>query len=291
MATIEISNLRKYFGPVKAIDGISFKVEQGEIFGFLGPNGAGKTTTISCMLNLLKPDNGHVIINGKDARDQDVEIKRTLGFIPTDPYFYPDWTGKEHLDFIQSIKGRAELLPGLLRDFDFNPKLKVKHLSTGNKQKLAIIIAMMHAPKILIMDEPTRGLDPLLQNLFYKYLRSLSVQGSTIFMSSHNLPEVEAVCSKVAIIRSGKLVETGNIKALQAKRMHLITLELKAGQELPGSILKKLHIDLVNRYGQTVELKVAGDLNPLLSEISKIGIQDITITRANLEEIFLEFYK
>lgn len=291
MATIEISNLRKYFGTVKAVDGISFNVEQGEIFGFLGPNGAGKTTTIGCMLKLLKPDAGNVLINGKDAWNDDVEIKETLGFIPTDPYFYPNWTGKEHIDFVKSIKGRAPLLQDLIKDFSFNPKLKVKQLSTGNKQKLAIIIAMMHAPKVLIMDEPTRGLDPLLQNLFYKYLRRLRDDGCTIFMSSHNLPEVEAVCSKVAIIRNGYLVETGDIRALQAKRMHLITVELKAGQELPEQILKKLHIDLVNRYDHTVELKVAGDLNPFLREIAHIGIQDLTITRANLEEIFLEFYQ
>ncbi|MCK9368394.1 ABC transporter ATP-binding protein [Candidatus Dojkabacteria bacterium] len=291
MISIEISNLKKYFGTVKAVDDISLNIEKGEIFGFLGPNGAGKTTTIGCLLKLLKPDSGSIIINGKDSWEDDVEIKKTLGFIPTDPYFYPNWTGKEHIEFVKSIKGETSLLSDLVKDFSFNPKIKVGKLSTGNKQKLSIIIAMMHRPKILVMDEPTRGLDPLLQNLFYKYLRNLNKEGCTIFMSSHNLPEVESICSKVAIIRNGKIVETGDIKNLQSKRTHMITIELNAGQKFPKELLKNFNAQVVNNYGNILELKMAGDINPLLREIVKIGLKDITISKANLEDIFLESYK
>ena len=291
MAMIEIENLTKSFGPIQALQGVTFNVEEGEIFGFLGPNGSGKTTTISCMLGLLKPDIGKITINGVSAWGNNTAITNELGFIPSDPYFYTNWTGREHLDYLLQIKGKSKLLTKLIDDFDFNPKVSVKSLSTGNKQKLSIILAMMHAPRILIMDEPTRGLDPLLQNVFYNYVRTLQDLGSTIFMSSHNLPEVEMICSKVAIIKKGTLVEVGSIKSLQSKRVHIVTVTLKEDKSISKELLTRFNAQLVNHHGLTYEIKLLGDLSTFLKEVLALGITDINITNANLEEIFLEFYK
>jgi ABC-2 type transport system ATP-binding protein len=291
MYSIKISHLKKYFGTVKAVDDISIDIKEGEIFGFLGPNGAGKTTTIGCMLNLLKPNEGTILLDGKDISEKDTEIKKKLSFIPSDPYFYPNWTGKEHIEFVKRVKGDTPLLNNLVNDFSFDFKRKVGELSTGNKQKLAIIIAMMCVPKILIMDEPTRGLDPLLQNTFYKYIQRLNDQGTTIFMSSHNLPEVESICSQVAIIKGGKLIEAGDVKTLQDKNVHIITIELERNQKVDMTFVDKYPIQILNQYDHRIELKVTGDITPVLQQISKLNIRDITIEHANLEEIFLEAYR
>ncbi|MEI6887595.1 MAG: ABC transporter ATP-binding protein [bacterium] len=291
MGVIEITNLSKHFGSNKAVDDISMSVEEGEILGFIGPNGAGKTTTISCMLGLLKPTKGSITINGLDAWEKSPEIMKSLGSIPTDPYFYSGWKGSEYFNYIESIKGKASLLKELIKDFEFIPNLTIRTLSTGNKQKLSIIISLMHFPKVLVMDEPTRGLDPILQSQFYRYLKKLSSNGTTVFMSSHNLSEVESVCSSVAIIKSGKLVEVGNVKALQNKKMHIIKMTLKDPKILTDDMVRKANGQIVSHVTNYFEIRISGDLNPFLSLLPKLNVIDMSIGSASLEELFLEYYK
>jgi ABC-2 type transport system ATP-binding protein len=291
MGVIEISKLSKYFGSLKAVDDISFTVDKGEILGFIGPNGAGKTTTINCILGLLKQTSGEILIDGLDAWDNSEEIKNILGYIPTDPYFYPNWKGIDYFKYIEGIKGKSKILNDLVKDFEFNSKIVIKNLSTGNRQKLSIIIALMNSPKILVMDEPTRGLDPLLQNMFYKYINKLRDSGTTVFMSSHNLSEVETVCSKVAIIKAGKLVEVGSVKSLQNVKAHLVKLTLKDPRQFSREKTSKLGGKIVSINGNVYEIKILGDLNPFLKELSNLQVTDITIGNSSLEELFLEYYK
>jgi ABC-2 type transport system ATP-binding protein len=291
MGVIEISKLSKYFGSLKAVDNISLSIDKGEILGFIGPNGAGKTTTINCILGLLKPTSGEILINGLNTWDNSKDIKNILGYIPTDPYFYPNWKGNDYFNFVESIKGKSKILNELVKDFEFNPNLVIKNLSTGNRQKLSIIIALMNSPKLLVMDEPTRGLDPLLQNMFFKYINRFRDSGTTVFMSSHNLAEVEAVCSKVAIIKEGKLVEVGSVKSLQNVKAHLVKLTLKDPKSLSEEKIIKLGGKIVSINGNVFEIKILGDLNPFLKELSNLEVIDITIGNSSLEELFLEYYK
>lgn len=197
MAVIEIKNLKKYFGNIKAIDDISFSVKEGEIFGYLGPNGAGKSTTIFYLMGFIIPTSGSISIFGKDAIKERTILKKDIGYLSSDVHLYKNLTGQDHINLIKSIRGKSLLLKKLVQDFDFNPKLQVHHLSTGTKQKLGIILCLMSQPKLLLLDEPTRGLDPLLQNIVYNYILELKKNGSTIFMSSHNLSEVEKLCDHV----------------------------------------------------------------------------------------------
>lgn len=291
MNYIEIIKLNKSFAKTQALKEVSFSAAKGEILGYLGPNGAGKTTTISCMLDLIRADSGQILINGLDSRKDSIEIKRITGFIPTDTYFFPNWTGSEHIDYIERIKGKTSLKSKLIKDFDFNPTLKVHSLSTGNKQKLALIIAMMHTPELLILDEPTRGLDPLLQNIFYDYLRVLQNKGSTIFMSSHNLAEVENVCSRVAIIKSGEIVEVANVESLQAKSIFIINATYAAKPQINENEMQNYKIEMENKQNNHYQFKVAGDINQALKLITRGKLVDIKINKASLEDIFLEFYK
>jgi ABC-2 type transport system ATP-binding protein len=245
------------------------------------------------MLNLLQPDSGAISIGGLDSRKQDVEIKRFTTYVPADPYFFNNWTAKEHLDLVEHFRGPAPWRTELTSAFEFDPHVPIHNLSTGNKQKLSLILAMMHQPAVLILDEPTRGLDPLLQNKFYDYLRALRDAGSAIFMSSHNLAEVEMVCGRVGIIRSGKIVEVSEIKALQDKRMHLVSVTFMDKEHPTAADLLEIDpdIEILEAYENYFELRISGDLNLLLKLLAKYRVVDLNVKRASLEDIFMEFYK
>ncbi len=164
MSAVEVDNLRKYFGNTKAVDGVSFSVEEGDLFGFLGPNGAGKTTTIRCMMDFIRPLGGSITILRKDAQEDSVELKKKIGYLPGNVYLYSKWTGQTHIDFVRQFNAGKDISLDLINRLGFDPTVKTKHLSPGNKQKLGLILAFMTNPEVLILDEPTLGLDPLLQN-------------------------------------------------------------------------------------------------------------------------------
>lgn len=203
---IEVNNLKKNFGKVRAVDGISIDVKAGEIMGFLGPNGAGKTTAINCMMDFLRPDDGNITILDQDAQQNSTQLKQEIGYLPGEVDLYENWTGEEHINFVEAVRGLPSYDENLIDEFSFDPSKKVAQLSSGNRQKLSLILALMHRPRVLIMDEPTNGLDPILQQTIYEILEEFANRGSAIFMSSHNLHEVERLCDRVAIIKKGQLM-------------------------------------------------------------------------------------
>jgi len=288
MKIIEVKDLKKYFGKIHAVDGISFDVQKGEIFGFLGPNGAGKTTTIRCIMDFVNLTSGKISIFEKDAQKDSALLKKKIGFLPGNVRLFEGWTGWDHIKFIEGVHGESEKISELIRKLDFNPKIKTRQLSSGNKQKLGLILALMNNPELLIMDEPTVGLDPLLQNTIYEILEDLKKKGTTIFMSSHNLPEVERLCSRVAIIRAGKIVALESIHDLHKKRMHHVKITF--GGEFNKDAFKADGIEIEQVLSDGLILGVKGDINPLVKKIATSNLIDIEITHATLEEIFLEFY-
>lgn len=289
MAVIRVSNIKKYFGKTKAVDDISFDVNPGEIMGFLGPNGAGKTTTIRCMLDFLRPDSGSIMINGKEMHQNSAQLKQEIGFLSGEVHLYHDWTVKNHLDFVRKIRQSETIEAKLLDILSLDPSKKFKDLSSGNKQKLGLILALMHQPKILILDEPTNALDPLLQQAIYDILRETSSKGTTIFMSSHNLAEVEKLCHRVAIIKEGKLVATENISELKKKKLYTVNVFFK--KKLERKKLEDKDIEIIEEFEDGYGLLVKKDINLLLDKLEKLTLKDLEIQHANLEHIFLEYYK
>ncbi|MDD3773675.1 MAG: ABC transporter ATP-binding protein [Patescibacteria group bacterium] len=289
MIAIEVKNLIKHFGVVKAVDKISFKVKKGEIFGFLGPNGAGKTTTIRMMMDFIRADGGEIKILDKDSRFDSIDIKQELGYLAPQPRLYENWTGDDHLQFIARIRGGMDEAKRLIEKFDFNPKVKIRNLSSGNRQKLSLILALMSEPKVLILDELTTGLDPLLQNAVYKTLEDYKDKGVTIFLSSHNLPEVQRICDRAAIIKAGKLMAVEDIKELKKKHIYDVRVFFESDYELND--FKISGVEIKEQIDGNLKLIVKGDINNLLKILAKYKLRDLEINHGGLEDIFLEFYK
>ena len=285
---IKIRGLKKYFGKLKAVDGIDLTIEQGEIFGFLGPNGAGKTTTIRCMMDFLHPTEGKIEIMGLDAQKDAVKLKKQIGYLIPASRLYENWTALEHFRFYQHYFGPCESLPTLIKTLDLNPEIKIKNLSSGNRQKVALILAFFNNPKVVIMDEPTVGLDPILQNQVYRLMKTYVQKGVTIFMSSHNLPEVENICQRVGIIKEGKLVAVENIRNLVHKKIHLVKVCFQKPIEIDFALEG---VKVKESLDNTLILNVTGEIAPLLRKLAQYPLKDIEITHASLEDIFLEYYR
>lgn len=286
---IEVKNLKKHFGKVKAVDGITFDVKKGEVFGFLGPNGAGKTTAIRCVMDFIKPTVGSVTILGKDAHKESVYLKSKIGYLSGNVRLYRNWTGNEHIKFIESIRGKSKIKDELIEKLNYDPKKKFKELSSGNKQKLGLILTLMNEPEILVMDEPTVGLDPLLQNRIYEFIDELKEKGTTIFLSSHNLPEVERICDRVGIIREGKIVEIGKIDELAGKKLHYVRVRFEDKFKVEDFNFNG--VEKIREIHEGLELTVGGGVEEVLAKLSKYKLKDIEVTKASLEEIFLKFYE
>src|SRR3989304_7686063 len=285
---IEVKNLKKIFGVTKAVAGISFNVKKGEIFGFLGPNGAGKTTTIRCLMDLLRPDAGTVTIFGMDARKDAPQLKKKIGYLPGEVNLYGGWTGQEHIRFVERMSQPSKIAGRLVKDFDLDTKFKVKNLSSGNKQKRGLSLALMKQPKLLILDEPTLGLDPLLQNKVYEVLQKFAAEGTTIFMSSHNLAEVERICWRVGVIKDGKLIEVDSVRELKGKKIYNLTARFS--QEAPENFAMP-GVEITKKMPGGVVLRIKGDINPVLEKLKQYELTDIEIAHESLEQVFLEFYK
>lgn len=288
MNAIEIKDLKKYYGKIKAVDGVSLEVKEGEIFGFLGPNGAGKTTTIRCLLNFIHPSSGSISILGLDSQSASVTIKKELGYLSGEVKIYEDLKGLDHFQLMEGIRSGASSALDLAKRFNFNPQIKTKNLSSGNRQKLGLILALMFNPKVLVLDEPTLGLDPLLRDELYEVLKDFKKKGSAIFMSSHYLHEVELVCDRVGIIKDGKMIKIESINRLKELALYKVRVHFD------GNFL----VDEFSAIGKVMgiedhilNLQIKGDINPLLKKISQHSIHDLEIERASLEEIFMEYYK
>lgn len=289
MAAISVKGLKKYFGEKKAVDGISFEVSEGEIFSFLGPNGAGKTTTIRCMMDFIRPTEGSISLLGRDAQKDSVEIKKQLGYLSGEVRLYDRWTGRDHIEFFKKIVGDGNSADALVDRLGFDPSVRTSTLSSGNRQKLGIILALMANPKIIILDEPTTGLDPLLQHAVYQILSEARHNGATIFMSSHNLSDVERISDRVGIIRAGKMVATESITSL--KKKHLYTAHVTFKKKVSKQEIEEPGLEVVSELPTGFDIKVTEDLDRLVKKMAKFHIEDIEIEHAGLEEIFLKYYE
>lgn len=290
MVIIQLKNISKSFGENKALKNIDLEIEKGTILGFLGPNGAGKTTTIGIILGLLRADMGSVLIN-KENPWNNVKAIQDVGYIPADTYFYDDWTGQDYFNLLIKLGFSKDLIKSYCKMFEFNPKAKINTLSTGNKQKLSIILALAKNPQILIMDEPTRGLDPILQNKFYEEIQKLNKTGVTVLVSSHNLSEIENICKEVCLIRKGEIIEHTKVANLDAKKLYIIKVVTDQVDFLYKDLNRKYTCEKANGINNEITIKTDTEINSFLKDLAKYKIDDLSINKASLEDIFLQYYK
>jgi ABC-2 type transport system ATP-binding protein len=287
---IEINGLCKVYGAFQAVKGISLRVARGEIFGFLGPNGAGKTTTIRCMLDVIRPTAGNIRLLGFDALRERPALHRHIGYLPGDVRLPGDMTGRQIIDYFARLQG---LEPVLLKDmvacFDVELKRPLKGYSKGMRQKIGIVLAFMCDPDLLILDEPTSGLDPLVQKTFNEFLLIEQARGKTIFMSSHIMSNVEKVCQRVAVIRSGELVTVEAVEALREKAGQRVTVEF--GDAVTADELACIPgVGAVTQSNGAYHLTMSGSMDPLIKALSRHEVRRLHAEEAPLEEVFLTFY-
>jgi ABC-2 type transport system ATP-binding protein len=291
---IEVEGLTKSYGSKRGITNVSFHVEEGEVFGFLGPNGAGKTTTIRLLMALLRADAGTARIGGLDSWQQSVEIKRLTGYLPGEPSLDPGLTGGQILEYFGNLRGGVDqaYLKQLIKRLDLDPSRKFRQYSSGNKRKVVLIQAFMHRPRVLILDEPTNGLDPLNQQEFGRMVKEVREEGRTVFLSSHVLSEVEQTCTRVGIIRAGQLVRTGGIAELKDIKRHEITITF--ANAVPAEAFKKLDgvVEVETLAdGHSLRLTMQGEADAVIKQASHYAVVTLTSHEPSLEDIFLRYYE
>lgn len=289
MSIIEISNLTKDYGKNRGIEGVNLKVNKGEIFGFIGPNGAGKSTTIKLLLNLIFPTSGKAAIFGLDCITETTKIKESIGYVPSEVKYYDNMKVQELINYAKSFHKStdSEYVRELCTTFEVELEKNISELSLGNKKKVAIVQALVHNPKLLILDEPTNGLDPLIQQKLFTTLLALKEKGTTIFLSSHNLTEVEEFCDKVAIIKEGKIIAVKNISEFANKKVKRVTLKLSENIE---EELKSIGCEILENNQNTFIFNFNEDINKLLAVISKHKVIDLIIEEKKLSEVFMSYY-
>lgn len=286
---IKTNNLTKRYGSFAALDALDLTVNQGEVFGYLGPNGAGKTTTIRLLLGLIGPTAGSSQIFGLDSQTEKVAAHRRLSYIPGEATFWPSLTGAETLHLLGRIHGGADerYQAELIRRFQFDPNKKVRTYSKGNRQKINLIAAFATRADLLIMDEPTSGLDPIMEQAFRETVLEAKANKQTVFLSSHILEEVEALCDRLAILRAGKLVEMGTLREMR----HLSALTVEATFEgVPPKVQHIKGVSGVKVIGHQLICQVHGPIDPLLSTLSAHHPKSLLSREPSLEELFLSLY-
>ena len=286
---IRTEGLSKYYGSVRALEDLDLEVAEGEVVGYLGPNGAGKTTTIRLLLGLIRPTAGRAEIFGLDCQRQVVEAHRRLAYVAGEASLWPSLTGAETLHLLGRVQGRVDVTyrDELIGRFDLDPSKKVRAYSKGNRQKLILLAALMTRPELLVLDEPTSGLDPLMEQAFRHCVHEARERGQTVFLSSHILSEVEALCDRVGILREGLLVEMGTL----AEMRHLSALTVEATFEGPVPDLSRVPgVGSVEVEGHVVRCQVRGTIEPLLRVLAASGVQELLSREPSLEELFLAQY-
>src|SRR5215831_9340126 len=293
-AIIAVNDLTKSYGRSRGVTHITFSVDEGKVFGFLGPNGAGKTTTIRVLMGLLHPTSGHASIAGLDCWTQSVEVKKLVGYLPGELSLDPNLTGGQILAYFANLRGGVDkaYAESLIARLELDTTKRFREYSRGNKQKVGLVQAFMHQPRLLILDEPTSGLDPLNQQEFYTLLSEVHAEGRTIFLSSHNLPEVEHTCERVGIIREGRLVTVDEVATLKQIKQHDVDLSFAAPASptwftsLPG-----VRSAAPGRSPHEVHLAVQGDLHNVIKVAAEHDATSIVTHEPSLEEVFLRFYE
>ncbi len=294
VAAIRTSKLSKDYGLGRGLFELDLHVEQQEVFGFLGPNGAGKSTTIRCLMGLIRPTAGSAQIFGLDCLHDYVAVKRKVGYIPGDMPQFGSLRGSEVVAHLGALRGGADLkvVRKIADRFNLDLTRRYREYSTGNKQKLGIVLAFMHRPPLLILDEPTTGLDPLNQREFYTLLAEARDGGATVFLSSHILSEVEHACDRVGIIRSGRLVTIADLDELHRIRFHHMELEFAPGTDVPVAAIRSASgVDDVVVLDHMVTCTVRGSFEPLLDAIRGATVTNLVSREPSLEEVFLEYYR
>lgn len=291
-ATIRTESLTKHYGDVKALVDLDLAINEGEVFGFLGPNGSGKTTTIRTLLDLIRPTAGRASIMGLDSHLDAVEIRQHIGYVPGDLALYQNLTGKQLITYFANLRGgvdwsRVNLLAERL---DAVLNKRVGELSTGNRQKIALVQAFMSKPSVLVLDEPSIGLDPLVQRQFQAIIREAADEGGTVFLSSHTLSEVERVASRVGMIHTGRLVVVETIEALKEKAVRTVTMQF-ATPVAEAAFAAVAGIRDARVDGTQVTVAVEGSMAELLQVASSLGVVEMSSTESDLEEIFLTYYR
>lgn len=286
---LKISHLTKYYDKTLAVNDLSLSLEEGEIFGFIGPNGAGKSTTIRAIMNLITKAKGKIYLNGEILDRNNISQKELIGYLPSEVHLYDDLTVKEMLDYHESFynknltKRRKELVTRLQID----ETKKIEDLSLGNLKKVGIVLALMHEPKLLILDEATSGLDPVIQEEFYNLLKEEKKKKTTIFYSTHILSEISKICDRVGMIKNGTLIKIEDVNELQKKELSFITITSSNIDQ----IIEELKIKPIVKTKDTIKFKNVIEINKLLKILSKIKIDKLLIEPANIEDIFLHYYK
>lgn len=290
MSVIEVKNLTKYYGKARGIVDVSFAVEEGEIFGFIGPNGAGKSTTIRLLLALIYPTSGSATIFGKDCIKYGPELRQDIGYLPSDVFYYERMKVIDLLKYSASFykKDCTQRLYELAEYMELDLNRRIDDLSYGNKKKVGIVQGLLHSPKLLFLDEPTAGLDPLMQRKFFDLIREENRKGVTVFFSSHILSEVQRLCSRVGIIREGRIVEIADIETLQKNNYKKIRVAADGVEppyfDLPG-------VTNVQVSNGAVTFFFKGDINQVTRKIAALDVVDVSIEEPTLEEIFMHYYE
>ncbi|GAC1395005.1 MAG: ABC transporter ATP-binding protein [Chloroflexota bacterium] len=293
-AIIDVSHLAKSYGSKRGITDVSFQVNEGEVFGFLGPNGAGKTTTIRLLLALLKADAGTARIAGMDCWAHSVAIKRLIGYLPADPALDPGLTGGQILEYFGHLRGGVDqaYLKGLITRFDLDPTRKFRQYSSGNKRKVVLIQAFMHRPRLVILDEPTNGLDPINQQEFSRLIAEVRAAGTTVFLSSHVLSEAEQTSQRVAIIRQGSLARVGSVAELKDIKRHDVTITFATPTPAEAfTTLDGVEQVEVLADAHTLRLIVSGGLDSVIKVAARYPVVTLTSHEPSLEDIFLRYYQ
>ncbi len=287
---ITVKNLTKIYSSGKGIKDISFEINEGEAFGYLGPNASGKTTTIRNLMGFLNPDSGICTIKGLDCRKETDEIQRISGYIPGEISFIDAFTGSDFLDLIAGMRRLKDKsrMSMLLDMFDLDPYQKIRHMSRGTRQKLAIVTSCMHDPSVMIFDEPSAGLDPLMQNIFSDFVREEIKRGKTILMSSHNFHEIDRTCNRAGILKEGVLQDLQDIKALREKQRRVFSILLSCEDDV--AYLRKRGLKLDSVDGKRVSVNVEGSVDSFIKIISSIKVEALDVRYLNLEQVFMQYF-
>jgi len=290
MAVIEIKNLTKYYGKHRALNNVNLTIEHGEVHGFIGPNGAGKSTTLRIILGMLRKNGGEVSLMGCDPWHDAVKLHSRLAYVPGEVSLWPNLTGGEVIDLLGRLRGgfREERLEELLKRFKLDPTRKCEAYSTGNKQKVAIIAALVSDVELYIFDEPTLGLDPLMKGIFRKEVKKLKMEGATVLLSSHVLSEVEALCDRISIIKEGEIIESGTFDELR----HLTRTTIIVDTIQPPHGLEEIAgVHNLTLEGTHAHFSVDAErIGSVLKYLTKFDVHSIISTPPTLEELFMRYY-
>ena len=290
-AVIHTERLTKSYGPHRGITELDLDVQEGEIFGFLGPNGAGKTTTMRVLLDLIRPTSGRAEVFGIDTTADPVAIHRRIGYLPGEFDLYDRLTGAQTMEYFANLRGGVDAgyVAELIERLDLDPSRRFKEYSRGNKQKVGLVVALQHRPDLLILDEPTAGLDPLVQQTFFAIVREARSGGRTVFLSSHIIDEVDRTCDRVAIIREGRLVQVDSIEAIRRLAFHHV--ELSFSTPVAPAIFESIDgVSAVETGGNTISMRVNGPIGSVIAAAAPHGLLDVVSREPNLEDVFLAQY-